>query len=175
MIFPDHVFSCRELRRIWTRTVWVQQTIHTRSLFFRWFLLSEYWTALFASRSFSYPPCHLSVQCFFPQYALPNIRTPYFILNSAYDVYQVKKMLLNIFQHLVTSDNACLNFFGQLHHNFVPPSSDPRGQWSHCKSDPGACSTSQIAILQGYILFFIINCAIYIGRARKLLSGGNSD
>lgn len=63
-------------------------------------------------------------QCFFPQYALPNIRTPYFILNSAYDVYQ-------------------------LHHNFVPPSSDPRGQWSHCKSDPGACSTSQIAILQG--------------------------
>uniref|UniRef100_J3N4P4 Pectin acetylesterase n=1 Tax=Oryza brachyantha TaxID=4533 RepID=J3N4P4_ORYBR len=29
-----------------------------------------------------------SYQCFFPQYILPNIRTPYFILNSAYDVYQ---------------------------------------------------------------------------------------
>uniref|UniRef100_A0ACD5U4B1 Uncharacterized protein n=1 Tax=Avena sativa TaxID=4498 RepID=A0ACD5U4B1_AVESA len=29
-------------------------------------------------------------QCFFPQYVLPNIKTPYFILNSAYDVYQVK-------------------------------------------------------------------------------------
>uniref|UniRef100_A0ACD5U5B4 Uncharacterized protein n=1 Tax=Avena sativa TaxID=4498 RepID=A0ACD5U5B4_AVESA len=27
-------------------------------------------------------------QCFFPQYVLPNIKTPYFILNSAYDVYQ---------------------------------------------------------------------------------------
>ncbi|KAL5981496.1 hypothetical protein ACLOJK_015558 [Asimina triloba] len=27
--------------------------------------------------------------CFFPQYALPYIQTPYFILNSAYDVYQV--------------------------------------------------------------------------------------
>uniref|UniRef100_A0A0E0BDH6 Pectin acetylesterase n=1 Tax=Oryza glumipatula TaxID=40148 RepID=A0A0E0BDH6_9ORYZ len=63
-------------------------------------------------------------QCFFPQYILPYIRTPYFILNSAYDVYQ-------------------------FHHNFVPPSCDPKGQWSHCKSDPGACSTSQIAILQG--------------------------
>ncbi|EEE51363.1 hypothetical protein OsJ_32380 [Oryza sativa Japonica Group] len=63
-------------------------------------------------------------QCFFPQYILPYIRTPYFILNSAYDVYQ-------------------------FHHNFVHPSCDPKGQWSHCKSDPGACSTSQIATLQG--------------------------
>ncbi|KQJ97730.1 pectin acetylesterase 9 isoform X4 [Brachypodium distachyon] len=63
-------------------------------------------------------------QCFFPQYALQNIRTPYFILNSAYDVYQ-------------------------FHHTFVPPSCDPRGQWSRCKSDPAACSTSQIATLQG--------------------------
>ncbi|PUZ40232.1 hypothetical protein GQ55_9G408500 [Panicum hallii var. hallii] len=62
--------------------------------------------------------------CFFPQYALPDIRTPYFILNSAYDVYQ-------------------------FHHIFVPPSSDPGGQWSRCKMDPGACSTSQIATLQG--------------------------
>ncbi|EMS51398.1 hypothetical protein TRIUR3_15339 [Triticum urartu] len=45
--------------------------------------------------------------CFFPQYALQNIKTPYFILNSAYDVYQ-------------------------FHHIFVPPSSDPRGHWSRC-------------------------------------------
>ncbi|KAF6984117.1 hypothetical protein CFC21_002166 [Triticum aestivum] len=62
--------------------------------------------------------------CFFPQYALQNIKTPYFILNSAYDVYQ-------------------------FHHIFVPPSSDPRGHWSRCKADPSACSTSQIATLQG--------------------------
>ncbi|KXG38959.1 pectin acetylesterase 9 [Sorghum bicolor] len=62
--------------------------------------------------------------CFFPQFALPNIRTPFFILNSAYDVYQ-------------------------FHHILVPPSSDPRGHWSRCKSDPGACSTEQIATLQG--------------------------
>ncbi|KAL6906431.1 hypothetical protein ACP4OV_004032 [Aristida adscensionis] len=62
--------------------------------------------------------------CFFPQYVLANITTPYFILNSAYDVYQ-------------------------FHHIFVPPSSDPRGQWSRCKLDPSACSTSQIATLQG--------------------------
>nr|CAB3495315.1 unnamed protein product [Digitaria exilis] len=77
--------------------------------------------------------------CFFPQYALPYIRTPYFILNSAYDVYQ----------HWMTNDNGGLKYLGQFHHIFVPPSSDPRGQWSHCKMDPGACSTSQIATLQG--------------------------
>ncbi|KAL7175520.1 hypothetical protein ACSBR2_029172 [Camellia fascicularis] len=29
-------------------------------------------------------------QCFFPQYALKYLRTPFFILNSAYDVYQVR-------------------------------------------------------------------------------------
>ncbi|KAG8092480.1 hypothetical protein GUJ93_ZPchr0012g19543 [Zizania palustris] len=67
---------------------------------------------------------HYPYLCFFPQYALPNIRTPYFILNSAYDVYQ-------------------------FHHNFVPPSSDPRGQWRHCKLDPAACSASQTVTLQG--------------------------
>ncbi|NP_001346598.1 Pectin acetylesterase 9 isoform 1 [Zea mays] len=62
--------------------------------------------------------------CFFPQFALANIRTPFFILNSAYDVYQ-------------------------FHHILVPPSSDPGGHWSRCKSDPGGCNATQIATLQG--------------------------
>ncbi|XP_068645403.1 pectin acetylesterase 9-like [Aristolochia californica] len=61
--------------------------------------------------------------CFFPQYALPFIRAPYFILNSAYDVFQ-------------------------FHHIFVPPSADPRGYWNHCKLDPAACTPFQLAILQ---------------------------
>ncbi|CAL9068119.1 unnamed protein product [Musa banksii] len=64
-------------------------------------------------------------QCFFPQHALSYIRTPYFILNSAYDVYQ-------------------------FHHIFVPPSADPRGRWYRCKLNPMACSPIQIAILQGF-------------------------
>nr|XP_018676316.1 PREDICTED: pectin acetylesterase 9 isoform X7 [Musa acuminata subsp. malaccensis] len=64
-------------------------------------------------------------QCFFPQHALSYIRTPYFILNSAYDVYQ-------------------------FHHIFVPPSADPRGRWYSCKLNPMACSPIQIAILQGF-------------------------
>ncbi|XP_009382364.2 pectin acetylesterase 9 isoform X4 [Musa acuminata AAA Group] len=67
----------------------------------------------------------VSLQCFFPQHALSYIRTPYFILNSAYDVYQ-------------------------FHHIFVPPSADPRGRWYRCKLNPMACSPIQIAILQGF-------------------------
>lgn len=66
-------------------------------------------------------------QCFFPQYNLPFIRTPFFILNSAYDVYQ-------------------------LNHIFVPPSADLSGHWDPCKSDPAACTPNQISILQGFRL-----------------------
>ncbi|KAL5674527.1 hypothetical protein ACJX0J_018833, partial [Zea mays] len=37
----------------------------------------------------------------------------------------------------------------QFHHILAPPSSDPGGNWSRCKSDPGGCSATQIATLQG--------------------------
>ncbi|CAJ2630008.1 unnamed protein product [Trifolium pratense] len=65
--------------------------------------------------------------CFFPQYALKYISTPYFILNSAYDVFQ-------------------------FHHILVPPSADPRGHWNHCKVNPAACTPDQIDTLQGFRL-----------------------
>lgn len=64
-------------------------------------------------------------QCFFPQYALPYIKTPFFILNSAYDVYQ-------------------------FHHILVPPAADPHGHWYHCKLSPKACNAVQLATLQGF-------------------------
>ncbi|XP_042505727.1 pectin acetylesterase 9 isoform X2 [Macadamia integrifolia] len=63
--------------------------------------------------------------CFFPQYALTYITTPFFILNSAYDVYQ-------------------------FHHILVPPSADLRGHWNRCKLNPSSCTPSQITILQGF-------------------------
>ncbi|KAK1380320.1 Pectin acetylesterase [Heracleum sosnowskyi] len=49
--------------------------------------------------------------CIFPQYALQYIRTPLFILNTTYDVYQ-------------------------FHHILVPTSADPHGVWNHCKQNP---------------------------------------
>lgn len=64
-------------------------------------------------------------QCFFPQYALKYIRTPFFVLNTAYDVYQ-------------------------FHHILVPPSADIRGHWNHCKISITACTESQIQVLQDF-------------------------
>ncbi|KAL6531329.1 hypothetical protein OROHE_014398 [Orobanche hederae] len=64
-------------------------------------------------------------QCFFPQYALPYIRTPFFILNSAYDVFQ-------------------------LHHIVVPPAADPHGHWYRCKLNPADCNAVQINTVQGF-------------------------
>ncbi|XP_051121440.1 pectin acetylesterase 9 [Andrographis paniculata] len=63
--------------------------------------------------------------CFFPQYSLPYIRTPFFILNSAYDVFQ-------------------------FHHILVPPAADPHGHWYHCKQNPAACNEIQLSTLQGF-------------------------
>ncbi|KAI4384771.1 hypothetical protein MLD38_002877 [Melastoma candidum] len=62
--------------------------------------------------------------CFFPQYTLKFITTPFFILNSAYDVFQ-------------------------FHHSLVPPPADSKGHWIRCKLDPAACSPEQIQVLQG--------------------------
>ncbi|XP_038709102.1 pectin acetylesterase 9-like isoform X2 [Tripterygium wilfordii] len=63
--------------------------------------------------------------CIFPQYALKYIKTPFFILNSAYDVYQ-------------------------FHNILVPTKADPPGLWSRCKRNPAACNPNQITILQGF-------------------------
>ncbi|KAJ1391039.1 Tripeptidyl-peptidase II domain [Sesbania bispinosa] len=68
--------------------------------------------------------------CFFPQYALRYISTPYFILNSAYDVFQ-------------------------FHHILVPPSADMHGHWNHCKLNPAACTPDQINTLQGFRLHML--------------------
>ncbi|KAK6262339.1 hypothetical protein QUC31_008155 [Theobroma cacao] len=72
------------------------------------------------TKSMNYPKL-----CFFPHYALKYITTPFFVLNSAYDVVQFHRFL-------------------------VPPSADVEGKWKHCKHDPAACSADQIAILQGF-------------------------
>lgn len=74
------------------------------------------------------PNCTISLDfpklCFFPQHALRYIRTPFFILNSAYDVFQ-------------------------FHHALVPPYTDPHGHWRHCWFNVTACSPIQLEVLQG--------------------------
>ncbi|VFQ83477.1 unnamed protein product [Cuscuta campestris] len=63
--------------------------------------------------------------CFFPQNLIANIKTPLFILNAAYDTWQIQESL-------------------------APPLADPNGYWHNCRSNYQKCSTSQIDFLQEF-------------------------
>ncbi|OAY42467.1 pectin acetylesterase 12 [Manihot esculenta] len=63
--------------------------------------------------------------CFFPQNIIGNVKTPLFILNAAYDSWQIQSSL-------------------------APPTADPHGYWSECRKNHAKCSTSQIQFLQGF-------------------------
>ncbi|WOL04304.1 hypothetical protein Cni_G13025 [Canna indica] len=63
--------------------------------------------------------------CFFPQYVVPTMRTPLFILNAAYDAWQIRNIL-------------------------VPSSADRKKAWAACKEDIKKCSSPQLQTLQGY-------------------------
>ncbi|KAM0821672.1 hypothetical protein ACQ4PT_072034 [Festuca glaucescens] len=61
--------------------------------------------------------------CFFPQNEVKQIQTPLFILNAAYDSWQVRNIL-------------------------IAGGSDPR--WRNCKHDISQCSAKQLETLQGF-------------------------
>lgn len=63
--------------------------------------------------------------CFFPENLINNINTPLFILNTAYDVWQVQASL-------------------------APSSADPHGYWHYCRLNNAQCSASQIQFMQGF-------------------------
>ncbi|TVU37071.1 hypothetical protein EJB05_19038 [Eragrostis curvula] len=64
-------------------------------------------------------------QCFFPREVAKGITTPMFILNPAYDVWQVEHVL-------------------------SPEGSDPQNLWGDCRMDITKCSSKQLEILQGF-------------------------
>ncbi|CAL2268818.1 unnamed protein product [Prunus armeniaca] len=63
--------------------------------------------------------------CFFPQNLIANIQTPLFILNAAYDSWQIQSSL-------------------------APASADPAGFWHECRLNHAKCTPSQINFLQGF-------------------------
>ncbi|XWS31921.1 hypothetical protein CRYUN_Cryun23aG0117200 [Craigia yunnanensis] len=63
--------------------------------------------------------------CFFPQNLVANIKTPMFLLNAAYDAWQVQESL-------------------------IPSSADPHGSWRDCKMDHSHCNSSQMQFLQDF-------------------------
>ncbi|XP_038973371.1 pectin acetylesterase 5-like isoform X1 [Phoenix dactylifera] len=64
-------------------------------------------------------------QCFFAHEIIKNIDTPLFILNPAYDVWQI--------QHIL-----------------APESSDTQQSWQRCKLNIHNCDSNQIESLQGF-------------------------
>ncbi|KAK4282638.1 hypothetical protein QN277_013992 [Acacia crassicarpa] len=63
--------------------------------------------------------------CFFPQNLVNHVETPLFLLNAAYDSWQVQASL-------------------------IPASADPYGSWNDCKSNHANCNSSQIQFLQDF-------------------------
>lgn len=63
--------------------------------------------------------------CFFPQNLIASIKTPLFLLNAAYDSWQIQASL-------------------------APPAADPQGYWHECTLNHGKCSSLQIQFLQGF-------------------------
>nr|GLL18079.1 pectin acetylesterase 8-like [Ipomoea trifida] len=68
--------------------------------------------------------------CFFPQNVVSDIKTPLFLINSAYDHWQIR--------------NA-----------FIPGVADPSGKWSKCKLNILNCLPNQLKTLQEYRLEFL--------------------
>ncbi|XP_058224869.1 pectin acetylesterase 8-like isoform X2 [Rhododendron vialii] len=68
--------------------------------------------------------------CFFPQNMAQQIRTPLFIVNAAYDSWQIKNIL-------------------------APGVADPHGTWHNCKLDITKCSSTQIQTMQEFRLAFL--------------------
>nr|XP_009759657.1 PREDICTED: uncharacterized protein LOC104212153 [Nicotiana sylvestris] len=78
--------------------------------------------------------CTLSLNdpslCFFPQYAAQHTYTPLFIINSAYDAFQIN-------------------------HSLIPSEADPQHVWDYCKGNLNSCSPSQLQTIQDFRLTFL--------------------
>ncbi|CAH8298151.1 unnamed protein product [Eruca vesicaria subsp. sativa] len=66
-----------------------------------------------------------TLQCFFPQNLINQIKTPLFILNTAYDSWQIQESL-------------------------ATKTADRSGSWHDCRLDYTKCNATQIQFLQGF-------------------------
>lgn len=66
-----------------------------------------------------------ATSCFFPQNIIGNIKTPIFLLNAAYDTWQLRESL-------------------------APNGADHNGAWRACKLNRTACNESQLTFLRSF-------------------------
>eukprot|EP01018_Ginkgo_biloba_P034079 Gb_04448 [translate_table: standard] len=77
-----------------------------------------------------------ATKCFYLQYLLPYIQTPLFILNAAYDSWQIQNIL-------------------------APVAVDPYGHWKKCKLNIRNCSPNQLATLQEFRIHMLNELKIF--------------
>ncbi|KAL7610389.1 hypothetical protein Lser_V15G10337 [Lactuca serriola] len=80
-----------------------------------------------------YPECTSKLKpslCFYPQFSMPYVKTPIFILQTIYDTFQVQNIL-------------------------ATPQADPMGLFTKCKEDINLCSSPQIQRLRDFRLDFL--------------------
>lgn len=121
----------------------------------------------FISPSFSNFPClFFFLQCFFPQNLIANIRTPMFILNAAYDAWQVSNSGSDLCSSAIFLRSFIFFIFVipglfvftriQVQESVAPKRADPRGTWTNCRKSMRLCSPSQIQHLQGGSNFYLM-------------------
>ncbi|KAK1408612.1 hypothetical protein QVD17_40538 [Tagetes erecta] len=79
--------------------------------------------------------------CFYPQFILPEIKTPVFVINSAYDSYQVQNIL-------------------------APEEADSYDSWSACKLNISNCTTTQLMRLYDFRSDFVKSLRSGMGRSK---------
>lgn len=113
----------------------------------------------------------LFFQCFFPQNLIAGIRTPLFILNTAYDSWQVNVCFRLVLLVLLTPYESYDMISGsvyplnqvlqtkqiyfacnQIQSSLAPTTADPGGNWHDCRKNYYRCSGSQIQFLQGGLM-----------------------
>ncbi|XP_076959180.1 pectin acetylesterase 8-like [Bidens hawaiensis] len=80
--------------------------------------------------------------CFYPQYAMPYIKTPVFVVNSAYDTWQVF--------YILSSYEA-----------------DPKGEFTKCKNDLSQCTPAQRKRLEDFRSDFLGAISVVANSSTK--------
>lgn len=85
-----------------------------------------------------------TTSCFFPENVIGGIQTPIFLLNAAYDAWQIQESL-------------------------APSAADPAGAWRACKTNRSACDASQMEFLQGFRdqMVAAVTAAGFVSRSRS--------
>lgn len=88
-------------------------------------------------------------QCFFPQEFIGNIKTPVFLVQPAYDFWQVLCSVLPTDSIFLTCYNYTFRISFQIENIYVPKSSDPHGSWRKCRLNIFNCNSNQLEVLHG--------------------------